>query len=85
MAGIPEGGRHMPLARISSAAPVGVEAVPIEVEVDVAGGLPAVVTVGLPDAAVKESRDRVKAAMANSRYRFPNRRVTINLAPADIR
>ncbi len=75
----------MPLARISSAAPVGVEAVPVEVEVDVAGGLPAVVTVGLPDAAVKESRDRVKAALTNSRYKFPNRRVTINLAPADIR
>lgn len=75
----------MPLARITSAAPVGVEAVPVEVEVDVAGGLPAVVTVGLPDAAVKESRDRVKAAITNSRYRFPNRRVTINLAPADIR
>ncbi|MHC5056253.1 MAG: YifB family Mg chelatase-like AAA ATPase [Planctomycetota bacterium] len=75
----------MPLARISSAAPVGVEAVAVEVEVDVAGGLPAVVTVGLPDAAVKESRDRVKAALTNSRYKFPNRRVTINLAPADIR
>ena len=75
----------MPLARISSAAPVGVEAVSVEVEVDVASGLPAVVTVGLPDAAVKESRDRVKAALTNSRYKFPNRRVTINLAPADIR
>jgi len=75
----------MPLARISTAAPVGVEAAPVEVEVDVAGGLPAVVTVGLPDAAVKESRDRVKAALTNSRYKFPNRRVTINLAPADIR
>jgi len=75
----------MGLARIASAAPVGVDAVGVEVEIDVSGGLPSVVTVGLPDAAVKESRDRVKAALANSGYRFPNRRITINLAPADIR
>jgi magnesium chelatase family protein len=75
----------MPLAKIASVAPVGVDAVPVEVEVDVSGGLPSIVTVGLPDAAVKESRDRVKAALTNAGYRFPNRRITINLAPADIR
>jgi magnesium chelatase family protein len=66
-------------------AAIGVDAFPVEVEVDVSGGLPAIVTVGLPDTAVKESRDRVKAALTNATYKFPNRRVTINLAPADIR
>lgn len=75
----------MPHSRIASAAPVGVEAVPIEVELDVTGGLPAVQIVGLPDAAVREARDRVKSALTNSRYAFPSRRITINLAPADIR
>lgn len=75
----------MGLAKIASAAPVGVDAIEVEVEIDISAGLPAIVTVGLPDAAVKESRDRVKAALLNSGYRFPNRRITINLAPADIR
>jgi len=75
----------MSLARIASVAAIGVDAFPVEVEVDVSGGLPAIVTVGLPDTAVKESRDRVKAALTNAKYKFPNRRVTINLAPADIR
>ena len=75
----------MPHASIASAAALGVEAVPVEVELDVTGGLPAVQIVGLPDAAVREARDRVKSALTNSGYRFPNRRITINLAPADIR
>ena len=73
------------LARVHSAACQGVDAVAVEVEVDVSGGLPAVVTVGLPDSAVKESRDRVKSALTNSGYRFPPKRITINLAPADIK
>jgi magnesium chelatase family protein len=63
----------------------GVEAYTVEIEVDVAGGLPAVITVGLPDTAVKESRDRVKAAIQNSGFRYPDGRLTINLAPADIK
>ncbi|MHC4600401.1 MAG: YifB family Mg chelatase-like AAA ATPase [Planctomycetota bacterium] len=74
------------LIKILSAALHGVDALPIEIEVDVASGHALVVVVGLPDAAVKESRDRVKAAVLNTGYRFPSdRKVTINLAPADIR
>ncbi len=57
----------------------------MEVEVDIAFGMPAFTTVGLPEVAVKESKDRVKAAIKNSGYHFPGTRVTINLAPADIR
>ena len=56
-----------------------------EVEVDIAQGLPQFATVGLPEGAVKESKDRVKSAIKNSGYDFPTRRITINLAPADIR
>jgi hypothetical protein len=72
----------MPHASIASAASLGVEAVPVEVELDVTGGLPAVQIVGLPDAAVREARDRVKSALTNSRYRLPNRRITVDLASA---
>jgi len=57
----------------------------VEVEVDLSGGLPTTVVVGLPDLAVKESRDRVRAAIRNSGYEFPQKRTTINLAPADVR
>ncbi len=73
------------LAKAWSASLEGLDASPVEVEVDISGGLPAVTVVGLPDAAVKESRERVKSAVANSHYKFPNRRITINLAPADLR
>jgi len=73
------------LARLYSATACGIEAIPGEVEVDLSPGLPAVVIVGLPDAAVRESRDRVKAALTNSGFRFPTRRLTVNLAPADLR
>lgn len=72
------------LARIFSAAVIGVNAYEVEVEVNTAGGKPVMVVVGLPDAAVKESRDRVITAVANSGYRWPNGRTTINLAPADV-
>jgi len=72
------------LSRLHSAAATGIDAVPVEIEVDISTGLPTVVMVGLPDAAVRESRDRVKAAVTNSGYRFPNRRLTINLAPAEV-
>ena len=73
------------LARALSATPVGVAAHPIEVEVDIARGLPAMNTVGLPDTAVKESRERVRAAITNSGFPFPDQRITVNLAPADLR
>jgi magnesium chelatase family protein len=73
------------LARVFSGALIGIDAYPVEVEVDIAQGLPQFSTVGLPEGAVKESKDRVKSAIKNSSYDFPNRRITINLAPADIR
>ncbi|HKL24837.1 MAG TPA: YifB family Mg chelatase-like AAA ATPase [Desulfuromonadales bacterium] len=73
------------LARILSGALIGIDAYPVEVEVDIAQGLPQFATVGLPEGAVKESKDRVKSAIKNSSYDFPNRRITINLAPADTR
>src|ERR687893_2711722 len=73
------------LARLESAAVLGVDAYPVHVEVDVGLGLPFFRMVGLPDASVRESRDRVKAAIRNSGFEFPAHRVTINLAPADVR
>jgi len=72
-------------ARVKSGTLKGVDAFLVEVEVDLAPGLPAFTTVGLPEAAVKESKDRVKAAVKNSGYKFPAKRITINLAPADVR
>ncbi len=73
------------LARIKSGALKGVDAYIVEVEVDLAPGLPAFTTVGLPETAVKEAKDRVRAALKNSGYQFPGNRITINLAPADVR
>lgn len=73
------------LATIHSAAVLGIEAYPVEIEVNAGWGQPAVIIVGLPDAAVKESRDRVKTAIENSGYKFVMGRTTINLAPADIK
>ena len=72
------------LAKVYSAAVFGVHAYEVEVEVNTAGGKPVIVVVGLPDVAVKESRDRVLTAVMNSGYRFPRGRTTINLAPADV-
>jgi len=63
----------------------GVEAYPVSVEVDVSFGLPRFDMVGLPDAIVRESRDRVRAAIKNSGFHFPDHRITVNLAPADVR
>lgn len=74
----------MTLGRVQSRSLLGIDAPPVEVEVHVANGLPAVTIVGLPEAAVRESRDRVRAAITNSGFDFPNRRLTINLAPADL-
>ena len=73
------------LARLSAAAVFGVDAVPVSVEVDVSSGLPGVTMVGLPDATVRESRDRVRSAIRNSGFPFPGTRVTVSLAPADVR
>ncbi len=73
------------LAKVLSGALLGIDAYQVEVEVDIAQGLPQFATVGLPEGAVKESKDRVKSAVKNSGYEFPTRRITINLAPADIR
>jgi magnesium chelatase family protein len=78
------GGAGM-LACLRTAALFGVEASPVQVEVDVSFGLPVFTMVGLPDAGVRESRDRVKAAIRNSGFEFPPHRVTVNLAPADVR
>src|SRR5581483_4396877 len=71
------------LANIKSAALLGIDAYPVECEVDIASGLPTFQTVGLPDAAVKESKDRVKSAITNSQFHFPVQLITVNLAPAD--
>ena len=71
--------------KVFSMSVIGMESYPVSVEVDVSAGLPQFATVGLPDASVKESRDRIKAAIKNSGYSFPRNHVTVNLAPADIR
>jgi magnesium chelatase family protein len=73
------------LARVRSATVFGIEAADVFVEVDVAPGLPSFTTVGLPDSAVRESRDRVRAAIRNAGLDFPVDRITVNLAPADLR
>lgn len=73
------------LSQVHSATVEGVDGLLVEVEVDIAFGLPAFATVGLPEAAVRESKDRVKAAIKNSGYDFPSHRITVNLAPADLR
>jgi magnesium chelatase family protein len=73
------------LAKVNSCAVVGLDGVLIEVEVDVGAGQPGVVLVGLPDAAVQESRERVRSAIRNSGGRVPHGKITVNLAPADIK
>ncbi len=73
------------LAKVSSAAVLGVDAFEVEVEIDISGGLPSFMVVGLPDAAVQESRERVRAAIKNAGFPFPASRIVVNLAPADVR
>jgi magnesium chelatase family protein len=73
------------LARVSSATVIGIKAAPIDVEVDFAIGLPGCQIVGLPDAGVKEGRLRIRGALENSGFKLPSRRITVNLAPADLR
>ncbi len=70
---------------LRSAAVFGVDAYPVDIEVDVSFGLPHFTMVGLPDATVRESRDRVRSAIRNSGFDFPRHRITVNLAPADVR
>ncbi|UCD83362.1 MAG: hypothetical protein JSU92_08550, partial [Deltaproteobacteria bacterium] len=73
------------LAKLLSSAVLGIDAYLVEVEIDITQGLPYFSTVGLPDGAVKESKDRVKSAIKNSGYRLTDNRITVNLAPADIK
>jgi len=73
------------LTRVWSATIVGIEALKVGVEVDVSGGLPKIIMVGLPDTAVQESKERVKGALKNAGFAFPMRKIVINLAPADLR
>ncbi|MEL7074976.1 MAG: YifB family Mg chelatase-like AAA ATPase [Cyanobacteria bacterium J06582_2] len=73
------------LARVWSAAIAGINAIKVGVEVDVSGGLPKIIIVGLPDVAIQESRERVKAALKNADFAFPVRKIVINLTPADLR
>ena len=73
------------LAKVFSSALVGIDAIQVDVEVDIAQGLPQFATVGLPDGAVKESKDRVRSALKNAGYEFPQRKITVNLAPADVK
>ena len=73
------------LATVYSSSVIGIDAYIVEVELDISRGLPSFSTVGLPEGAVRESKERVKAALKNSGYYFPADRITVNLAPADIK
>ena len=73
------------LAKVLSGAVLGIDAYLVEVEVDITSGLPSFTTVGLPETSVKESKERVKSAINNSGYQFPDDRITVNLAPADVK
>src|SRR5436305_3630906 len=79
------GGTSSMLAKVQSCAVIGLEGALVEVEIDLSNGLQAFTIVGLPDAAVNESRERVRAAIKNSGCLFPYKRITVNLAPADLR
>src|SRR5687767_6741618 len=72
------------LAKLNTFALVGIDAVPVEVEVDAAGGLPKLIMVGLPEMAVRESIHRIERALTNLRYDRPHGRTVVNLAPADL-
>ena len=73
------------LAKVKTAAVVGLEGYMVDVEVDISSGLPAMTVVGLPDAAVQEAKERVRAAIRNSGFNFPMKRIVVNLAPADLK
>jgi len=73
------------LAKVNSITTWGIEGIPVEVEIDIGRGIPGISVVGLPDQAVKESKDRIKPAIKNSGYQFPSSKIVINLAPADLK
>ncbi len=73
------------VSRIISYTPIGLEAFPIQVEVDAGRGLPGLTLIGLPDQTVREAKERVRTAILNSQYLLPSQRITVNLAPADLR
>jgi magnesium chelatase family protein len=73
------------LSKVLSFGLLGIEAYPVEIEVDVSRGLPAVTLVGLADTGVRESRERVKSAIKNSGFNWPSERITVSLAPSDIK
>src|SRR3712207_7358997 len=75
----------MAVCRVRSLSLFGIDALPVEVEVDVSAGLPGFSIVGLPDAAVQEARERVRVAISNSGYKFPTKKVIVNLALAGVR
>lgn len=77
-------GKNM-YSKVKSSTLHGLEAVEVTVESDVAFGLPSLNIVGLPDTAIRESKERVRTAIANSGFSFPDKRVTVNLSPADVR
>jgi len=70
--------------KLRSAALVGIGALPVDIEVDIGPGLPATILVGLPNASLRESRDRIRAAIRNSGFRYPDRKIVVNLAPGDL-
>src|SRR5437870_11697018 len=82
---LPDRTRDAMLARVRSGALRGIDAIVVDVEVDVSSGLPHTTTVGLPDGAVREASDRIRAALRNSGFKYPQQRVTVNLAPAGVR
>ena len=82
--GLQNGKETMSLATVYSRAQIGIDAPQVTIEVDLSNGLPNLSIVGLADTEVKESKDRVRAALINSQFDFPARRITINLAPADL-
>jgi len=73
------------LARVRSCALLGIQGIPLEIEVDIHQGMPSFEIIGLPDPSVKEARERVRAAVRNSGFEFPYDKITVNLAPADLR
>src|SRR4028119_832984 len=75
----------MAVCRVRSLSLFGIDALPVEVEVDVSAGLPGFSIVGLPDAAVQEARERVRVAISNSGYKVPTKKLIVNLAPAGLR
>src|SRR6266536_191018 len=80
----PGSGVAVPLARMYSVALIGVTGHVVEIEADIANGLPAVIVVGLPDTALREARDRIRAAITNSREEWPQRKITVGLSPASL-